>query len=1020
MRHFLITDIEHSSQLWHEAPGVMGEVIRQHDRLVSAVIQRYGGQTHRHTGDGLLVSFPLHTDVLSCALEIQAQASAYAWPLPDVRLRVAVHSGSTHVLALPTREQFTWQTEDLTGPHITLTELLVSHTRGGYVTFTEAVLRHCALPEGAEAVPLQLVTFTDFPPLQVYGLKHPRLPGTTQQALRTILPTFALPRHETIFLGREMELSRLHVLLKRPTVRLISIVGPSGIGKSRLAGEIARAVANDFPEGVLFIDLETASRPHDLYQAIAHHWKLSPQPAHLSPEAIFQALRERSLLLILDACAREVFAHPVAQLLEHTERPRLLVTAIRPLELPGEEVIPLHGLAFASSDVQVAEVGHYTATRLFVAHARKHQPAFQPTTHDLEAIRRICQLVEGYPLAIELAASWVGTLDCATIAREIESNPALLQADDADRPPHQTSLMAAFDHTWQHLSPTERETLLKVAVFRGAFTSRDAQQVCQTNDAQLRTLQQRGLLRHSSSRRYQMPAIFHQLIRYKWQQPAAQPCIASLGQRHTHYFLNILANTQDDLEGHKQQEAIQHLQDIWPDIRHAYLEGVAASPDTDLLLQATHAMNIFLNYSGWYTAGSDIFTQACERHAPRLRQNLAHQRLHACLLLLRIWFTYVINEDAQLVERHLTGIQAALALLDEEDSLASLLACNLAGYLYWRMERPAEAIPLLERARAMARRLQHPWHEAFALTYLGNAFWDRHEVDKALEAYHLALVIREDLGEVIGQGITLNNLGFALKEQEAFERALDCLHAALDIAREHHLGWLAALALVNLSEIAIRQGRYGQAIQWLREVLAIRRQAGQQLVAGVALQMLGITHYYQGNFEAAAANLHHAEIIFRQYQQSVFLGNTYIHQGILAWVEGNPALARTRLLQGQAIANAWGQTLAEVYLTHLDLLDGQLAQARARLPQLAAQTGQHSDLKEDILLAALAVYSHLVPDRESQGAMLTTFTRQQPVKAHLAHTARFWMQRLGIQPTPYPTPISNPDALLQDILTRLP
>jgi len=992
---FLITDIEHSSQLWAEAQEAMGRVIEKHNRLVSSSIEAFGGKIFRHTGDGFFATFPINVDVLSCALEIQRKVNTYEWPVQPFRLRIALHCGEAGQMPLPSRPAFAWQKHELIGPHVALTEILASHTRGGHITFTSNVLKYCPLPERGEATPLQTFLFGRIPPQQVYSLRHPDLPTDAQAALRAPLPTFELPRFEGEFLGREVQLSRLRVLLEQTSTRLVSIVGPSGIGKSRLATEVAHALAASFPAGVLFLNLEQYPSQQDLAQLILRALNI-PIPKRLKEyqETLIQTLKSRRLLIILDSFNHYERLTPIIQLLKRTIEPRILVTSLHPLGLPGEEVLQLDGLPYAPETASPSEVKGYAAAQLFLYHAQKNNPQFQPDTACWRAIQRICQSVDGFPLAIELAASWVGTLPCNTIADEIEKDLSILQANEEDRPRRHYSLRTAFEHTWRYLSPELRTAYLRLAIFQGPFSMEDARIICQVSADQIQSLRSLGLIRRDTYGRYRLPTVLNRLARERWNDSGSRINELDLAKQHATRYFQLLASLNPALKGGQQLFAIRQIQRSWDAIVTAFNNGLQLGENPEKLDLVVESLFLFLFYQGWYEEGLRLFSQGCEAHSPHANRTSQHRVLQAELLALKGWFLQVLGAGDGLT----LLLEARSYFSAEEAPLQFVLLTNLAGYLYWNTQQPAKAIPLLQQGLELARQANIPWHEAFALNYLGNAQLDENQLSQAITSYQAALGIRESIGDTIGEAITLNNLGFVYKDLHQYDRVLNCFHLSLNMARESNLLPGMALAMVNLGEIALKRHQYEQATLWLREALELRQQVGYKIGVGIASQVLGIAHYHQGNLTTAIDYLKDAERIFREQPVSEYLAHTLIHLGIVAWMQGNPTLAQHQITSGIPDASTWGKALAAIYLFHACLATEDTEKASEYLAEAVGliRESDHPDLTELMEDAAIAscVCEALLEKNPDAAWKLAAFQAQNSNVAPRYYTATFWLQKI--------------------------
>ncbi len=341
----------------------------------------------------------------------------------------------------------------------------------------------------------------------------------------------AAPRHNlpallSPFVGREVELAAIAALQRQPDVRLLTLVGAGGMGKTRLALEAARASLDTYADGVFFVGMASLAAASELPSAIALALDLALHGGDPAT-ALLRFLRTKHLLLVLDNFEHlPDSAELVVALLQDAARVQIIATSRARLNVRGEQIYVVQGLEYAAEATPAAAASS-AAVRLFAQSARRAQSTFQVSEANLEALLRICRLVHGMPLGIELAAAWVEMLPLETIAAEIERSADFLAAEWSDAPERQRSMRAVFDWSWRLLSEDERQVLCRLAVFRGPFTREAAEAVAGARLRPLSSLIHKSLLRWSewsttSAGRYAL----HELLR----QFAAQQLEAS-GER---------------------------------------------------------------------------------------------------------------------------------------------------------------------------------------------------------------------------------------------------------------------------------------------------------------------------------------------------------------------------------------------------------------------------------------------------------------------------------------------------------
>ncbi len=378
----------------------------------------------------------------------------------------------------------------------------------------------------------------------------------------------------TSFHGREQELLELDRLIADPECRCISLVGPGGIGKTRLALQAARQQRAAFSHGVAFVPLASVGSVAAAIPAVAGAVRLQFYGPGDPRDQLLNYLSEKQMLLVLDNVEQLLVEGPpqaniaelVFEILRRAPGVKLLVTSREALDLQGEWVFEVWGLAFP--EVENAEnADGFAAVALFVQRARRASPGLAFGTADLAAIAQLCRLVEGMPLAIELAATWSRVLSPAEIAREIEASLDFLSASARDLPERHRSMRVVFDQTWQKLSAKEREVLAQLSVFRGGFSRGAAEHVAGASLPVLSILVSRALLRRGGAGRYEL----HELVRqYGAGRLAADAgAHAAAQRRHFDYFLALAEAAVQGLKGRDQLEWLGRLEQEHDNLRAA-------------------------------------------------------------------------------------------------------------------------------------------------------------------------------------------------------------------------------------------------------------------------------------------------------------------------------------------------------------------------------------------------------------------------------------------------------------------
>lgn len=434
---------------------------------------------------------------------------------------------------------------------------------------------------------------------------------------RDLLPTpsatqasFFPPHLLSEFIGRQQELEQLGQWLQSPNERLITLLGLGGVGKTSLAIQTAHRYGESFKDGVYFIPLAALDSAQHVFREMTSLLGLGQSISDPLVD-LTSYFRHKQALLILDNLDHltEVGSQLV-RLLEQSAQLKVLVTSREALHVRGERLLALQGLA--------AQGTHSEAVQLFERLARKAWPAFDPTPQDYHEIAAITQLIDGLPLAIELASNWVGILPLATIQQQIQSSLALLTSDMADLPPRHRSLQAILHYTWQTLPTSSKHILNGLAVFRADFTYDQAEAVTGASPGVFRHLLNKALLQQSGHERFRLHALVRQFVLVQLT-PAQQ---GDYALRHAQHFLAVLQPEVKRLNSelnvqmhsplvHERENLFQAWQTILESGRH------------DLMLPMLD-LGYWIDMAGWWHEGLDLIQQTL----PKLDDTLLQGRLY--------------------------------------------------------------------------------------------------------------------------------------------------------------------------------------------------------------------------------------------------------------------------------------------------------------------------------------------------------------------------------------------------------
>jgi len=629
-----------------------------------------------------------------------------------------------------------------------------------------------------------------------------------------------LPPDPTPFIGRGEERAQIVEFLTGADVRLLTTMGPGGIGKTRLALAAAADLAESgaFPDGVYFVPLASLAAPEEIVPAIAEAVGFPFQADGRRPrQQLFDYLRPKTMLLLLDnfehllAEDQPDGAALAADLLSHAPQLKLLVTSRERLNLVEEQGYPLGGL-----DVED------TAVTLFQQAVHRRLPHYEMAPADAS---EICRLVEGMPLALELAATWTEALSLREIAARIQKNLDFLESDLRNLPPRHRSMRAVFDTTWGSLRRTERDVYAQLSVFQGGFTAEAARAVAGASLKMLSTFISKSLLRFNPSRqRYEN----HELLRQFAAEKLADE--AQARQRHARYTCALLQRLEPDLKGPRQQEGLTAIEQELENARAAWTWAIAHRQG-DYLAQALESLALFYQWRNRFGEGKAL----CQKAAAILAGDAANSSLsleEALLAGRLLTWQGVFQLAARQYDRARLTLRQAQTLLDNA-ALPQAQTAAARGHLLLQLSHYAiindfggRAVTLNEESVALYRSIGDEWGTALALDALGQKYVSLGEYNKAFQLQEECLAIREGLGDQLGMARSYNLLGLLVLHTNQLERSETYLRQSMALYQP--LGNRADLVnpLATLGINQLFSGRFEACLDTFAECWAIHGELG--------------------------------------------------------------------------------------------------------------------------------------------------------------------------------------------------
>lgn len=557
-----------------------------------------------------------------------------------------------------------------------------------------------------------------------------------------------LPASLTPFIGRKKELETLSNLIADSRVRLVTILGAGGMGKTHLAVEAARQHLDDFADGTFFVSLVQVAEARNIAPTIMETLGLPFQPKGDLGGNLRETLKDKKLLLVLDNFEHLLNAADfLVQLLQATTHLKVLVTSRERLNISPEVLFVLSGMEYETHANAINPI-QYDSAQLLLHWAQAANPTFELQEGDWPHVARICRLTQGMPLAIVLTAGWLEMLTLAEIADEIAHSINILESQMQDLPERQRSMRATITYSWNRLSPEEQRSFIRLSVFRGGFTREAAQQVA---GAELRSLQ--VLVNRSFVTVKDGHYRIHELLRqFGWEYLQRATHAVEICTAHSAYYLNWLHQLQADLEGKNQTNALKAISSNLDNVRLAW--GWALDTrQSDSVGEALDTLYKFFLISGRTAEGIDLLQAAydcwMESETPLL--NRIRSRLYMFLLMYQDQALQQANVEqcANLAEQYGDEYELALAL----ELLSSHLAYVAHDY--------QAAIALLDRALVLLQNQQSWFHIASVYHKLGYNHLQVTGMETLIEYTEKAYQVSKQSGNVFNLRAALGNLGAA-------------------------------------------------------------------------------------------------------------------------------------------------------------------------------------------------------------------------------------------------------------------
>jgi predicted ATPase/transcriptional regulator with XRE-family HTH domain len=719
----------------------------------------------------------------------------------------------------------------------------------------------------------------------------------TRQRVQTSPPATNLPRALTPFIGREPELAALGQLLQDPQCSLITIVGPGGIGKTRLAIEAARHSEDLFPDGIWFVPLVPLNAPDLIVPTIADavDFKFSA-PSNQQAQLLHHLCNQKALLILDNAEHLLDGADLFADILQVCPQVKLLVTSRERLNLMSEWIFEIMGLP-VPSDAQLEQFESYSSVALFLQSARRVRADFELQAEERRWIFKLCQIMEGMPLGIELSAAWVGLLSCKAITQEIEHNIDFLTVSMLDLPERHRSLRATLDHSWKLLNNDEQAIFSRLSVFQGSFSRKAAEEICGSNFAMLSSLRNKTLLYRTDPDCFHLHEFIRQYAEHKLAEVPGEQ--ARVKDRHAIYYVQRLAEWEQALKGPQQLATLDDMAQLINNLRQAWQWMLTNGKFKDLnsgkfdqglfhsslfslsffyemRCRSMEAVNTFLEAAAFLKT-----TQANFEQSDGIYDDSVLGHVTACLGLHQM-IVYQLTKARE-------NLEEAIDLL-ENDAFRSekALAQAILAWLYFQQGKMHRSAELLKQSAANYQKVGNLWGYLAISINLAQAYVLSGNLAESDLLY-------QEGSQLVAPGDI--RLGTFFKRVNAYlyyfknnyEKAEQLMHENLQLAYQfkNHRG-IIALCLTDLCQVAQVTNRFDFVEKYAQECIDLVSEYGECYELAFAMLYSGKCFIARKEGEEGR----------KKFQQVIQMGQTFDAFFLVYW--GMVNIARSYLLECQA------------------------------------------------------------------------------------------------------------------------
>jgi predicted ATPase/class 3 adenylate cyclase len=864
---FLFTDVEGSTSLWERNPEAMSEALSRHDEILRTAIEAHDGHVFKTVGDAFHATFSAAPDALDAALEAQRALLREEWEeTGPLRVRMALHTGAAEE-----------RDGDYFGPSLNRIARLLSAGHGGQVLLSLAIEEsvRAKLPEETGLRDLGERRLKDLSrPERVFQITSSGLPASFPPLNTLDSRRNNLPAQPTPLVGREREIDEILALLRSPNnVRLLTLTGPGGTGKTRLGLQAAAELVDECEHGVFFVALAAIVDPEMVASTITRTLGLT-ESGNQPPEELLKGyLRNRQILLVLDNLEQVLESAALLDgLLSAASDLKVLTTSRTPLRLYGEHEFPVPPLSLPDPGFlpPVDRLTHYEAVRLFVDRAKAVRPDFSLTEENAPAVVKICARLDGLPLAIELAAGRIKLLPPQAMLPRLGNRLKLLTGGARNLPERQRTLRSTIEWSYEMLEEAEKTLFRRLAVFSGGSTLGAIEAVCNAEgdlsvDALegVSSLLDNSLLRQEEGLEGEPRFVMLETIReFALEKLVESGDAGAIKRAHAECFLALAEEAEPRMWGPEDAVWLDRLEREHDNMRAA-LSWAIEHEEATLALRLGGALRWFWHMGGYYAEGRRWLEAALAKEGPASAQARAK---------VLEGISWLANQQGDLERAEATAEEGLK--LSAEAELGEVVAADFQNMLgdgarqRGDYERAAE---LLEESLALHRKANDTRGVVWSLGNLANVSSDRGNYERAKQLYEEGLALSRDLGGADLMGAFLISLGDEYLLEGNPERTTELNEEAAELYRGRGRKGALQVALNNLGWAAlIRSDLQGSEALFMQS-LVLCREMGDKLTGSECIEGFACAAVTKGEAERAARLFGAAEALREAagYQQAI-------------------------------------------------------------------------------------------------------------------------------------------------------